>query len=141
MRFFKAFPTIALLPALVFSNPEPVANPALAPVPAAHPAPAPAPEAMLMAEIYHLLDRRATDLEAHALDLSSLLGNLTGSLGSLTTLLNPAVIGAIAPLVTNANELLSPPFVNQTRELIGDVAPLVSAVAQLITSLLGSILG
>jgi len=117
MRFSTILAPVAFLPLAL-------ANPAAAPAPVAVAAPAPvaalSPE---LAQFMHLMEKRATALEERQIDLGGLLGNLTGSLGAVVQLLNPEVIGAIGPLLGNANKLLQPPFVDQTRDLIGDVAP------------------
>ncbi|KFY93205.1 hypothetical protein V500_03818 [Pseudogymnoascus sp. VKM F-4518 (FW-2643)] len=62
-------------------------------------------------------------------------------LSSLSGLLTTDFISKISGLINNANNLLTPAFVKQTTGLINDVAPLISAVAQLIGGLLSAILG
>ncbi|KFY09081.1 hypothetical protein V492_05640 [Pseudogymnoascus sp. VKM F-4246] len=62
-------------------------------------------------------------------------------LPSITGLITPEFIKKITALINNASNLLTESFVKQTVGLINDVAPLISAVAQLIGGLLSAILG
>ncbi|KFX93067.1 hypothetical protein O988_07006 [Pseudogymnoascus sp. VKM F-3808] len=69
-------------------------------------------------------------------------GLLSGPLlPAITGLITPDFIKKVSGLINNANNLLTPTFVKQTTGLINDVAPLISAVAQLIGGLLSAILG
>jgi hypothetical protein len=128
MKFFSILSASLLLPALVFSNP--VAEPAAVPQPA--PVSLEAREAAAMHEFLGTLERRSANLEERAIDLGALIANLTANLGAIGDLLKPEVLNSIAPLLTNANALLQPPFVNQTRGLIADVAPVCFVVALLL---------
>lgn len=56
-------------------------------------------------------------------------------------LLNAGTVSDLRSIVSNAADLLTEQFVSQTKGLIGDVAPLVSAVTQIISVLISSILG
>jgi len=62
-------------------------------------------------------------------------------LPSVTSLLTTDTINGIKTLLTNAEALLTAKFVSQVSGLINDVAPLVSAVAQVITTLISAVLG
>ncbi|KFY75644.1 hypothetical protein V499_04403 [Pseudogymnoascus sp. VKM F-103] len=87
-----------------------------------------------------LLDDKTTNQTKSLLNTASTL--LAGPLlPSLTSLITPDFITKISGLINNANNLLTPTFVKQTTGLINDVAPLISAVAQLIGGLLSAILG
>ncbi|KAL1960769.1 hypothetical protein VTO42DRAFT_6599 [Malbranchea cinnamomea] len=73
--------------------------------------------------------------------LIDLIQDLLRSIGPILDLLNPETFKQIQSVLKNANDLLTPDFVEHVKGLVGDVAPLVSAVAQLISALLGAILG
>jgi hypothetical protein len=104
----------------------------------------------------YLLAEPTTNQTKSLIDTASNL--LSGSLFSqVEALLTPQTVTDIGNLLTNANNLLTPTFVNETVTLIGDVAPvsdelmirnqmvntiqLVSAVTQIISVLISSILG
>ncbi|OBT43686.1 hypothetical protein VE00_05564 [Pseudogymnoascus sp. WSF 3629] len=87
-----------------------------------------------------LLDDKTTNQTKALINTAD--GLLAGPLlSSLTSLITPDFIKKISGLINNANNLLTPTFVTQTVGLINDVAPLISAVAQLIGGLLSAILG
>ncbi|KFY66061.1 hypothetical protein V496_02203 [Pseudogymnoascus sp. VKM F-4515 (FW-2607)] len=87
-----------------------------------------------------LLDDKTTNQTKKLIGTADSL--LSGPLlPSLTSLVTPDFIKKISGLINNANNLLTPAFVKQTTGLINDVAPLISAVAQLIGGLLSAILG
>ncbi|PSN63659.1 hypothetical protein BS50DRAFT_637038 [Corynespora cassiicola Philippines] len=71
-------------------------------------------------------------------DNINVISSLLSSAGGL---LSEENIGKIESLVTNANSLLTENFVRQTVGLINDVAPLVSAISQIITTLIQAVLG
>ncbi|KAK2738416.1 hypothetical protein FQN55_000542 [Onygenales sp. PD_40] len=118
------------------------------------------PEALQAAALHAVLQARQ---DGGGLDLGGigdLLKDVLGSIGPLLDLLNPETFKAIQTLlkngasllddegtkkaknlVGNANNLLTPEFVTQTKGLIADVAPLVGAVAQLISAVISSLLG
>ncbi|OCK79489.1 hypothetical protein K432DRAFT_443856 [Lepidopterella palustris CBS 459.81] len=79
--------------------------------------------------------------EASGLLTPDLVKSVSGLLPSVTSLLTSDTIKEIGTLLTNANNLLTDKFVSQVTELINDVAPLVSAVAQVITTLISAVLG
>lgn len=66
------------------------------------------------------------------------IGPLMEGLGDLIT---PDMIQKIGGLLDAVFSLLTPEFVAQITGLINDVAPLISAVAQLITGLISAVLG
>ncbi|PLB46555.1 hypothetical protein P170DRAFT_427864 [Aspergillus steynii IBT 23096] len=71
-------------------------------------------------------------------DLVDQLPELLNDVGGLVT---PALVNNVTDILGNAHELLTADFVGNTKGLINDVAPLVSAISQVITALLSSILG
>ncbi|KAL4891828.1 hypothetical protein BDV59DRAFT_203100 [Aspergillus ambiguus] len=73
--------------------------------------------------------------------LGNLLDQLPTLLDSVSGLATPALITNVTDLLGNAHDLLTPQFVSNTKGLINDVAPLVSAISQVISALLSSILG
>jgi len=73
--------------------------------------------------------------------ITSLLKELPTLLGSVSGLLTPALITNVTDILGNAHDLLTPTFVSETKGLINDVAPLVSAVAQVISALLSAVFG
>ncbi|KAK2809861.1 hypothetical protein FQN50_003502 [Emmonsiellopsis sp. PD_5] len=117
------------------------------------------PEALQAAALHAVLQARQ-DGGGGLGDIGGLLSDLLGSVGEIAKLLNPETFKAIQTLlkngasllddegskkaknlVNNANNLLTPEFVSQTKGLIADVAPLVGAVAQLISAVISSLLG
>ena len=56
-------------------------------------------------------------------DIGGLLGNILNSIGPVLDLLNPDTVNDIGTIVHNAADLLTPEFVEQTKGLIADVAP------------------
>ncbi|OJJ55504.1 hypothetical protein ASPSYDRAFT_34428 [Aspergillus sydowii CBS 593.65] len=72
---------------------------------------------------------------------SNLLDQLPSLLSSVSGLLNKETLNKITTLLDNAAILLTKEFAQNTKGLINDIAPLVSAVAQVISALLGSLLG
>jgi hypothetical protein len=123
MRFFKIF-SMALLPAMILSNP----------------APSPTEDEILAAELTHMLDARQTS------SLTGLLSALTGSIAGIEQLLSASSLNNIEAVVTDLADLLAPPTGNQTKALIGTVSDLLgsSAVSGLLTelpTLLGSVSG
>ncbi|KAL5363580.1 hypothetical protein BJX96DRAFT_178195 [Aspergillus floccosus] len=73
--------------------------------------------------------------------LENLLDQLPTLLDSVGGLVTPALITNVTDLLGNAHDLLTPQFVSNTKGLINDVAPLVSAMSQVISAFLSSILG
>ncbi|KAL2826312.1 hypothetical protein BDW59DRAFT_161151 [Aspergillus cavernicola] len=73
--------------------------------------------------------------------LGGLLEKLPALLESVSGLLTEATLKKITTLLDNAAILLTKEFATNTRNLINDIAPLVSAIAQVISALLGAILG
>jgi len=74
--------------------------------------------------------------------LTAVGGVLSGNLlTQVESLLTPALLTNVTDILGNAHDLLTPTFVSQTTELIGDVAPLVSAISQVISVLLSAVLG
>jgi len=81
-----------------------------------------------------------------AQELKTLLNTVGGLvtpsfISSVGSLLTPALITNVTDILGNAHDLLTPTFVSETKELIGDVAPLVSAISQVISVLLSAVLG
>lgn len=72
---------------------------------------------------------------------SNLIDKLPSLLSSVSGLLNKETLNKITTLLDNAAILLTKEFSTNVKNLINDVAPLVSAVAQVISALLGSLLG
>ncbi|KFY24483.1 hypothetical protein V493_05212 [Pseudogymnoascus sp. VKM F-4281 (FW-2241)] len=94
----------------------------------------------IVTNVAFLLDDKTTNQTKALIGTADSL--LSGPLlGSITGLVTPDFIKKISGLINNANNLLTPTFVKQTTGLINDVAPLISAVAQLIGGLLSAILG
>jgi len=62
-------------------------------------------------------------------------------LSTASSLLTPGLINELGGLLNNANNLLTPKLVRQTKGLINNVAPLVSAISQVISVLLSALLG
>lgn len=73
--------------------------------------------------------------------ISPLLKDLPTLIGSVSGLLTPALITNVTDILSGAHSLLTPTFVSETTELINDVAPLVSAIAQVISALLSAVFG
>ncbi|KAL4804139.1 hypothetical protein BDV18DRAFT_162547 [Aspergillus unguis] len=73
--------------------------------------------------------------------VGDLIDSLPGLLSSVSGLLTKDTINKISTLLNNAALLLTEDFANNTRNLINDIAPLVSAVSQVISALLGALLG
>ncbi|KAH7368413.1 hypothetical protein B0T11DRAFT_349941 [Plectosphaerella cucumerina] len=67
--------------------------------------------------------------------------DLGGLVSAVSGLLTPETIKTIGDLLNNASRLLTREFVDQISQLIADVAPLVSAVAQFVTALITALLG
>lgn len=72
---------------------------------------------------------------------SSLIQSLPTLIGSVTGLLTPKLITNVTDILGGAHDLLSPQFISQTKGLIADVAPLVSAISQVISALLAAVFG
>ncbi|KAH8422473.1 uncharacterized protein LDX57_000226 [Aspergillus melleus] len=73
--------------------------------------------------------------------LKNLIDQLPDLLNDVGGLVTPQLINNVTDLLGNAHDLLDKEFVGNTKGLINDVAPLVSAISQVITALLSSILG
>ncbi|KAL2869092.1 uncharacterized protein BJX67DRAFT_379570 [Aspergillus lucknowensis] len=73
--------------------------------------------------------------------IGNLLDKLPSLLESVSGLLNKETLNKLITLLDNAAILLTKEFAENTRDLINDIAPLVSAIAQVISALLGTILG
>ncbi|KAL3438200.1 hypothetical protein BDV09DRAFT_192101 [Aspergillus tetrazonus] len=82
----------------------------------------------------------ASDLLGSAA-IKNLLDQIPTLLDSVGGLLNKETLDKITNLLNNAALLLTKEFAENTRNLINDIAPLVSAVAQVISALLGALLG
>lgn len=72
---------------------------------------------------------------------SNLIDQLPSLLSSVSGLLNKETLNKITTLLDNAALLLTKEFATNTKDLINSIAPLVSAVSQVISALLGSLLG
>ncbi|PGH18099.1 hypothetical protein AJ79_00727 [Helicocarpus griseus UAMH5409] len=138
MHFFK-YLCVLLMPIVALAIPAPAARPepdALAAVTSA------AELANNPALLHAALLRARQDAGGPLGGIGDLLGDLVGSIGEIAKLLNPETFQAIQTLlrngaallddegtktaknlVTNANNLLTPEFVDQTKGLIGDIAP------------------
>ncbi|KAL4799192.1 hypothetical protein BDV19DRAFT_385442 [Aspergillus venezuelensis] len=73
--------------------------------------------------------------------VGNLLDQLPALLDSVGGLLTEETLNKITTLLDNAALLLTKEFAENTRNLVNDIAPLVSAVAQVISALLGALLG
>ncbi|KAL4932509.1 uncharacterized protein BDV17DRAFT_288020 [Aspergillus undulatus] len=73
--------------------------------------------------------------------IGNLLDQIPALLESVGGLINGELINKITTLLDNAAILLTKEFAENTRNLVNDIAPLVSAVAQVISALLGALLG
>ncbi|KAL4863446.1 hypothetical protein BDV12DRAFT_189649 [Aspergillus spectabilis] len=73
--------------------------------------------------------------------IGNLLEQLPALLESVGGLINKELITKLTTLLDNASILLTKEFAENTRNLINDIAPLVSAIAQVISALLSAILG
>ena len=116
-------------------------------IPAAIPEANPNPEALDLigrsAEALELIGKTAALLprqENGGLPLGGLIDliqDLIKSIGPLLDLLNPDTFKQLASILKNANDLLTPEFVKQTKGLIADVAPVSLAPAPSSTRILG----
>ncbi|KAL4907859.1 hypothetical protein BDW74DRAFT_175646 [Aspergillus multicolor] len=73
--------------------------------------------------------------------VGNLIDQIPALLESVSGLLNKETLDKLTTLLNNASLLLTEEFANNVRDLINDIAPLVSAVAQVISALLGALLG
>jgi len=73
--------------------------------------------------------------------IKKLIDQLPDLLGSISGLLTPTLITNVTDILGGAHTLLTPDFVSNTKGLINDIAPLVSAIAQVISALLSAVFG
>ncbi|KAI1847928.1 hypothetical protein JX265_001937 [Neoarthrinium moseri] len=113
-----------------------------------------AADALGKVDLVGLLDQISPLLDSLGkLDIGGLIDKLSPLLDSLgkidiaglvdaaTGLLTPDNIKIIGNLLGGANSLLTKDFIDQTKQLIADAQPLVSAVSQFITALITALLG
>ncbi|KAK2756527.1 hypothetical protein FQN54_005420 [Arachnomyces sp. PD_36] len=148
MHFFKYF-CVFFMPILAVAIPAPDAG--AVPNPNAN-------AALNLAKVASSLQGRQDTGDTG--DLGGLVGDLLDGFGNIGDLLNADTFKEIdiilrnlaavlddegtkkaKNLVSNANDLLTPEFVDQTKGLIADVAPLISSVAQLISAIISSLFG
>jgi hypothetical protein len=128
MLFLKLIPIALVLPAFLLASPA--ARPA--PVPETLPSPG-------VAQINQLLERQTTSL-------TTILSDLTSSLGAIEQLLSAQSLNNIEAVVTDLSTLLSAPTTNQTKALLGTASdlldsPAVSSLISQLPNLLGSVSG
>jgi hypothetical protein len=128
MLFSKLFPFALVLPAFLLASP--------AAIPKAVPETLPSPE---IAQINQLLERQTTSL-------TTILSDLTSSLGAIEQLLSAQSLNNIEAVVTDLSTLFADPTTNQTKALINTASglldsPAVGNLIQQLPNLLGSVSG
>jgi hypothetical protein len=128
MLFSKLIPIALVLPAFLLASP--------AAIPAPVPETLPSPE---IAQINQILERQTTSL-------TTILSDLTSSLGAIEQLLSAQSLNNIEAVVTDLSTLLSAPTTNQTKALLGTASdlldsPAVSSLISQLPNLLGSVSG
>jgi hypothetical protein len=128
MLFFKLFPIALFLPAFLLASPTAI--------PKAVPETLPSPE---IAQINQLLERQTTSL-------TTILSDLTSSLGAIEQLLSAQSLNNIEAVVTDLSTLFADPTTNQTKALINTASglldsPAVGSLIQQLPSLLSSVSG
>jgi len=73
--------------------------------------------------------------------VSNLIKQLPTLLGSVSGLLTPTLITNVTDILGAAHILLTDQFATETVGLVNDIAPLVSAIAQVISALLSAVFG